>query len=252
MATKKKTNRGSYGVGLFVPVASVLVLLFTLFGVSSFLRIVEIDVSGISLYTADEIIEASGISVGDNMLFLGRGKAEDTIKESKPYISEVRIVLALPDRITIAITESTALATVKYMGGVLLIDSAGRELERVDYEPEGLIELRGITPVGSEPGARLKIAADDETRLSFAVEVLTAIEDAGIQKDVHYLDVTSIANIAFGYTWRYRVLIGGPNNVAYKLSRLSATIDSIVRDDRTGTLNMSESSEPGKWFWLPD
>ena len=54
------------------PLTFFLVIVAIIFVMSVFFKITKIEVRGNSLYSADEIIAASGIEKGDNLFFINR------------------------------------------------------------------------------------------------------------------------------------------------------------------------------------
>ena len=66
--TGNKPRRKSKSAVVYIPTAVILILFLMAFGVSVFLKIINIEVIGASVYTKEEIITASGITKGDNML----------------------------------------------------------------------------------------------------------------------------------------------------------------------------------------
>jgi len=250
----KRTRRKSAGAVLYFPVAVLLILFLSAFGISAFLKIQTIEVTGNSLYGEEAIIGEAGISKGDNMLLVNAGAVSEKIRAAMPFISDVQITRILPDIININVSESSAAATISYQNDVLVIDSAGRVLQRVKAAPSGLIEIRGFTPSNPEEGKLLKTESGGETRLQYMTEVLKAMENADICGEVSYLDIANIANITFGYADRYTVILGGSNDIQHKLSQLTSRIITEIgnRDPEgtTGTINMSDPS--GRWTWNAD
>ena len=251
---KKRQWRKSTSTAIYVPVAVLLIMFLAAFGTSAFLRIMYIEIVGASMYTEEEVINVAGISSAGNLLYIDIGAIKNSIYTNLPYINNVEIMRVLPDTILIEVTESTALAAIGYQNDILVIDSAGRVLERVDTVPPGLIEVRGFTPLDPEIGGVMKTElGGDEMRLQYLTEVLEAIEKAEIRSDVSYVDVASIVGITFGYMDRFTVVIGGSSNVQHKLSRLPQTIDRINEDfglEETGRINMSDSY--AEWSFYQD
>jgi len=238
---------------LYVIIAAFLVILLLLFGTSIFLKVMRIEVTGASIYTEEEIITASGISSKNNLLFMRTGAASERISSAMPFISEVKITRSLPDTILITVKESSALAAVACQDGALIIDSSCRVLQYMDAAPPDLIEVRGFTPVDPVPGRVMKVELGGETRLRYLTDVLAAIEKSDVRADVTYLDVANITNITVGYTGRFRVILGGPNNALYKLNQLPQVIGKINKDnpyDGNRFIDMSDST--GEWRSAPD
>ena len=248
----KKPRRKSKSAAIYIFIAALLIIILAVLGISVFLKIIEIEVNGASLYSKEAIIAASGISIGDNILFMDTKGASQNISAIMPYINEVNIEISLPDTIMIYISETKPFAAVKYPGGALMIDKMGRILEQSDIAPDDLIEIRGFTPTSPVVGNALQAESGDDTRLGLLNEVLAAIEREGIQNDVSYLDVSNIAYISFGYRGRFRVILGRGDYLRDKLSSLDemiADIDESEENDVTGTINMSDRE---RWRWTPD
>ena len=88
----------------------VLVVIAAIFVMSVLFRVHDIRVEGNEHYTDEEIIKAIDIEDGDNLFFYDRIAAVSRALAKLPYIEEVSITRSLPDRITITVTESKAMA----------------------------------------------------------------------------------------------------------------------------------------------
>ena len=227
---KKRIIRISKSAAVYVPVALLLVVMLILLGTSVFLKIMDIEVTGSTKYTAQEIIEKSGIKTGDNMLRLDTEAAAVRIRSALPYVQDVSIETNLPDRVRINITESKALATVSSSSGVMLINSKARILEHRDKAPAGLIEIRGFTAAHSAAGNTLRSDPVDDTKLRHLIEILSAVEECKIGGSILYLDISNFGRISIGYEERYTVILGGSSDVLYKLSNLPDAVSKIEAD----------------------
>ena len=250
--SRRKKRRKSNTAAVYIPLAAILVSTLTVLGVSVFLRIIEIEVIGAEIYGSEQLINASGISIGDNLLFLDASAAEQMILSAMPYINEVIIEYSLPDKVLIRVSEATAIATVDYLGGVSLIDYNGRVLEHMPVKPAGLIEIRGFTPADASEGSMLRPSFGDDTRLRYLTEMLTAFEREGIQDQVTILDISNIAFVSFVLNDRFTVIVGTTDNVRSKLSSLPEIIADIETREPRGenwTIHMTDR-EP--WRFSPD
>jgi len=251
---KKKIRRRSRNASIYVLTSALLIIALTVFGISVFLRVMEVYVIGATVYSNEEIIEISGITRGDNILFIDSDAAASRIRAAMPYISEVVIRPSLPSAIRITVTESVAVAAIEHRGEIKLIDSSGRVLQLTDTLPSGLVEIRGFVPLEAEVGSRLRPMSGAETQLRSLTDVLSAMERAGCLEDVSYLDVEHIATISFGYIGRFTVILGGANNVGNKLSQLPVFISQIEArhsEGVTGTINMTTESSD-RWTFRED
>ena len=238
----RKPRRVSKSAAIYVPVGALLVIFLTILGISSFLRIMEIEVVGATRYSFEDIISVSGISSGDNLLFLDVESAERRITAAMPFIREAEITRILPDGVKIAVLESTPIAAVQTRTDVLIIDSSGRILERTDVLAQDLIEIRGVTPVDASVGGQLRSLPGEESRIQYMRDLLTAFEREGLADDISNLDVTHTAQITFGYMGRFRVILGDQRHLQRKLDMLPAAVDDINErggEHVVGTIDIS-------------
>ena len=235
----------------YIAVGVVLLTVMTLIGISAFLRVVEIDVDGTTMHTYEEIIEASGLSQGDSMMYMNTQNVSRNILQSLPFVKDAQVTRNLPDRVLIEVTESVAIASVAFAGETLILDASGRVLKRLDGNPGGLIEIRGLSISDAKEGEQLRPETGAEINLQNMQDILAAIEREGMEGDISYLDVSNITNIHFGYLNLYRVILGGVRDLRHKLGELRPTVEQIevVRPNTPGDINMSDPS--GEYKFSP-
>lgn len=81
-------------------------------GATVFFQVETISVTGNSRYTAEEIIAASGVELGDNMFWMRKSWVSGQITWKLPYISEVEIRRSLPSTLVVQVTEWSAAASI--------------------------------------------------------------------------------------------------------------------------------------------
>ena len=249
--SKRKHRRISRSAALYIPLSVLLIAFFMVFGISVFMKILEIEVAGVSVYSEEEIVMASGIVSGDNLLFIDVDAASQGIRTTKPYISKVVITRVPPSVLRIEVTESTPLAKIVYQDRVLIIDSDCRVLKMTEDMPDGLIEVMGLSHGEPVEGIALKESQGSDIQLNALKEILATIEKQGFEDDVLYLDVSNISKIFLRYAGRITVMLGNPSNARQavgKLPSVIAQIDAKSSANVTGNLDMSDSS--GQWRFI--
>ena len=98
----RRRNRGRFSL-LFKLLAGAA--LVAAFGATVFFQVEHILIAGNSRYTAQEVEEASGIQLGDNLFRLNKGQISEDIRRKLPYVEELTIVRHLPSTIAIEIRE---------------------------------------------------------------------------------------------------------------------------------------------------
>lgn len=143
--------------GRRVPVSNVagrLVIMLALvaavvFGVAVFFKVSRVEVQGNSLYSAEQVVQASGIEAGDNLLTLNKATVAGNIITQLPYVEKVSVGRSMPDAVILEVQESTArFAVMSDTNVIWLINSSGKALERYD----GLTDITAAqTPTDEAP-----------------------------------------------------------------------------------------------------
>jgi cell division septal protein FtsQ len=246
MAERLKLRRRR-GTGLlrYVPVTVLLFALAMLTGLCGLFRVTDVVVNGAGVYTETEVAEASGISRGDNLLFLNTAKADRRIMDKLAYVSDVHVDVMYPSTVEIDLTESVAIASIMSGGSYWIIDTDGKILEETNLAgAEHVINVTGVSIFQPEVGK--KIQTDNELVLQYLTELLRGFRARGIQDKVTELAVNSIANISFDFDGRFTVNYGEGGGTA-KLDRLVEVIGRLEEDAR-GTL---EVAADGSIHYIP-
>ena len=231
--TRRKRN------ALFAPLSFLIICAALVFGMSVFFRVSTIEVEGNALYTAEEIIEASGIEQGDNLFFINRFSAISRIFSKLPYVEKAVINRSLPNRLVIVVTESQAIACVAAEDGTWAIDRGCKLLSKVGGdELRGLIRIEGLTPIAPEAGQVIAPGEAESPKVSYLSAILTQIDTLGLRDNITYIDISGISNPSFDYLGRFTVKLGSFENTEYKFQCLLSAVDALSEGDR-GTLDLS-------------
>ena len=251
----------------YIALGVLLISVMTVVGMSAFLRATEIKIDGASIYSIDEVVAASGLSPGDNLMFVNVQNVSQKIRAELPFVESVSVTRILPDTVSIDIVESLAIAKVSSAGWQYVINSSGRVLARAygsntdeaeSLESIGisanLIEIRGLEIEESALGSTLKPVFGAEIKLQYTQDILAALERDGLSDEVSYLDVSNIVNVFFSYMGRYRVILGGstslrPSNIRHNMTRLVESIPTIEErhPNTPGDINLSDETAPPKF-----
>lgn len=160
-APAKPLSRRKLVIKLVTALAVVLALTL---GMTIFFKVGEIQVTGNERYTAQEIIAASGIEEGENLLTFGRPSAAGRILAELPYVGDVQIGIKLPDTVNIDIVElSAAYAIQDTTGQWWLMDSTGKLLQKTDEAGlSGRIRIVGIEARGAAVGQHLAVEQEEK------------------------------------------------------------------------------------------
>lgn len=220
----------------------LLVGVAIVFGMGVFFRVQEIEVVGSVSYTDEEVIDASGIDVGDNLFFINRFSASSRIFARLPLVEEASIERELPNKIIITVDESFAMAYVNWEGQYWMMTGSCKLLGSGSVtEVANLIRVLNVTPVEPKAGEIMQVDAAESLKLSYLQTLLHAMQLTGITDDVKDVDMTNPANPTFRYLDRFTVKMGPNENVDYKLRMLLSAVEQM-ESDMTGTVDLSEGT----------
>ena len=257
MTAKKKRQYSKISV-VYIMFGVALITVMTVIGTSAFLRAKEIIVKGASMYSVEKVVESSGLSPGDNLMFINAQNITGDIRKALPFVSAASITRIPPDTILIEITESEAVASISFFGDLIVIDPTGRVLARLTggnqtlhgVDLDNLINIRGLEIDDAVEGSIIKPVFGSEIKLQYVQDILAALEREKLTEDVSYIDVSNIANVNFGYLV-YRVILGGstslrPSNIRNNLNRMLMAVPEIqrVHPNTGGPLDVSDETKP--------
>lgn len=229
---------------LFVVVAAVTTVMI-------FFSIRTIEVAGNDKYTAEEIRTSSGIKVGDNLVMFNKFKVINRLFDRLPYIEEIRIFRHLPDTLYIDITESRTIAKIESDRGIWLMSAEGKLLELASLnQGSGLIAVEGAQLVKPVAGDLAVLEGDDSIRFGALTDTLLGLIDAGIEEEVDLVDISRVYNVEFEYKGRFRVKLGMPESIDYKLDYLKAIVGELEAN-QTGIIDLSELIEKEVARFIP-
>ena len=230
---KKKKNT------LYAPLAFILVCVAVAFGIGVFFRVQTIKVVGATSYTDEQIINTSGIELGDNLFFINRFKASSNIFSKLPFVESATIERSFPNSITITIVENYAVAYVDWKGQDWMITTTCKLLGTgTGKDLTGLIQITNLTPESPSSGAVLAVAQEDSLKLAYLQVLLPAMQAQGLIGNVSVLDLGNVADPTFRYLDRFTVQMGPNADTEYKLRMLLGAVKQMT-NDATGNIDLS-------------
>ena len=249
---RSKRRRGRFR-GLYKLLSILLIAAAVVLACVVFFRVNSVEVTGNVRYTAAEVIAASGIEMGDNLVVLPRSRVSAAICANLPYVESVSIKKALPDGVVLVVTERVAAASVESAEGRWLVSAQGKLLE-LDKGAVETIRITGLTAVGPYAGGMVQTAEEDSLTLEYVKELLGVLEGQGMLEHCTQLDCTSAASMTLHYgIYRLKLPRGGGYEYHIKLARaaLSKGLESgVIQEGQGGSLDLTVMD--GKAHFLPD
>ena len=273
----KPFNRRRFLLRLVTVIAVVLALIF---GMSIFFKVENVVVSGNEKYTAWQVMEASGIQKGDDLLGVSAPRVSGRLITQLPYIKQARVGIQLPDTVIIEIQELGVVYAIEGQNAMWwLIDADGKLVEQISSaKAKEHTQVIGVQILSGEVGSAVQAvepepetqestqASDAETQteatvappvtvkaseqLSTALTILQYLEDNGVIGDAASIDVSDLGNIELWYGERYQVLLGDTTQLGYKVEAMKKSIDQSSKY-QSGVLDVSFTTWPDKVGYTP-
>ena len=136
--SNRRRRRGSFGF-LYRLLSVLVICAAVVMALTLFFRVDTIEVTGTERYTEKDVIEASGIQLGDNLFLLNKYEAARSIAEQLPYIDieDIRIRRELPDTLLIDVAECGTPLAVIQDGSAWLLSPKGKIVEQLPASQAG-------------------------------------------------------------------------------------------------------------------
>lgn len=214
----------------------------------------KIEVVGETRYAHDAIVNASGLSVGQSILFANKKKAAEKIAAAFPYIETISIRNSSFDTIQISVTEMKAAGAIYADGKWLVVSDNGKALEALPVEgdrPPRYLYFKGVTPLATQPGQ----IVINERNLSILRSLTTAFENNqtckvdGVEVEMDgfvEIDLSDTADIRLNWRDEMTILIGNDNNLSHKVAvavTAMAKVRKSLGDSVTGQIDVRTYSD---------
>lgn len=159
-------------------------------------------------YTAEEIINASGLNEGDNMILTDFEKSAQRIQTNLPYVLEAQITKKLSGKVNISIKDASAAILIELKQGYAIADIHGKVLEITDKKPENnnFLVLTTRNSIDTVPGVFFKFASEQEETLYN--KLVSELKNAGIFENITAINISDYASVKVEYQNRLRILLG--------------------------------------------
>ncbi len=225
MEVQKRKRVFKRTVGLFL----LFVLCAVIASFTPYFDIKQVNVTGNSRVSAQEIEAASGIAEGSNIFRVKLSSVRKRL-EKISYVHSVRVKREFPNQVSIEIEESQPVAAAPYMGNYILIDMYGKTLEQETKEnmenlPE-IVTLIGLEIKNFELGE--KIIVENERNLQIVLESLTELVHNSLIGNMSEIDLTSADGVVFRMNdSKLTVLMGDATDLPYRVKFLKEILDKL-------------------------
>ena len=226
-----------YKLLTLVVVCAAAVLALTLF-----FKVESVEVTGNSRYSAQEIQDACGVQLGDNLYLLSKPDMVQRLHQRLPYIDEVRITRSLPNTLCVQVTEFSTVYAVEQEGTVWLLTSGGKIVETAAERGDTPL-IDGCELLAPSLGGDVSFALELQNRQESLFALLTALESAELTEGVRAIHLGDPTVLTMDYTERFSVEM--PYSADYpRLLRYLTLVIEELETNLTGVIDLTRDGEP--------
>lgn len=208
----------------------------------------NITVTGDTRYDVKDIIEVSGIRMGQSVFSLNKVKAHEAVLASFPYLETVEIFNNSLNEVEIRVKETTVLGAMYHDGGWLVIGQNGKGLEKLELQsdtPPRYLYLKGAVPTEEAGVGYVSLDA----RRKNVVETLLKAFDTYDFHGVSQVEIEDLSNIRLRLNNRITVKMGNATNLTYQIAVLADSMPYVYESygaKAEGILDISSYSNDRK------
>lgn len=233
---RKRRKRGNYII-YYVMLAAAAFIIFSILSVTVLFNAEGIEIEGETVYSDEEIIEASGFKGDENLIRLNTMGVDKKMLKALVSLDSAEITKQFfPPRIKIKVAPAEPMINFYYAGKNYVISYEGRVMQ-IESSAADCVEV-----IGYRPGENVVIgdyitAADpqqDET-----VKTITALLDETGLENFTKLDISDMLAIKMTYEDRIEINLGSILQLEQKLIIIKELIENYIGENERVTLDVS-------------
>lgn len=196
----------------------------------------NIEVNGLTKYTKEQLIELSGLSIGENLFLSDKKSAVSRIEACFPYIEDVNISIKIPSTMAIDVTEANPAYYLKSGDKYIIVSNKGRILDHTQDVLSNIPVITGCKLSNDNIGQYAD--AEDQKVMPVLNEIASSISKNNIT-GIKEINISNMANIKLNYEDRITIIIGLPEDLDYKLKTAMIIINQKLSVNDRGELDVS-------------
>ncbi len=225
--------------GIILVLGLLLIILPTL-------QVKSVVVEGNSYCTSEQIIAASQIEIGDELLEVDLQNALDRIFAECPNVETCSVSISFPFTVKIKVTEKSGVMYTAFNDQYISFDRSFRVLEMKDngetaFSPFLYVKLPAISGilVGSEI-----VFAEAEADRTYVGALLEVLEGKDLMERVTYVDFSERFSLSFILDAHTRVELGKLSDAEIKLNLASEILSQKNNPNAYAVVDVSNVEKP--------
>ncbi len=217
----------------FMVVVLVLVLIVTL-SMTVLFNIKTIRVDGSSEYDASEIVKASQIYKGDNLVRLNTEVAKQRILSNLMYIDDVTIKKEFPSTLVIETIASIPAMNIQDNNDCIVVSEGLKILSTDGDAREDLLNIIGFEPKIVENDTKLQ--SEDEQKAKILNTIYNEMKQLDMLDNIVSVDISDKYDILINYSDRIYIKLGAYSDLEYKIRYANTVITQNILEQKSGYL----------------
>lgn len=268
---RKRRKRLSAYIVYYIIFGILAVVILAVLSTTVLFNLSKYRITGDTVYTEQQIIDATGVNVGDNLILMDAGAVKDRLIAALPYVDKVEVSRNIfTCALEIKLNPATAVANVKKNDRYYLVSENGRIMDAELKAPDkNCVVVLGFDPEYAKSGDFLSVTDEGSrnmlTKLLRAVKTYDEIDDENeyeaqqkydcvfalielckeldISGHIKTIDISSIYGIKLNYDNKLTLELGDMTDAKLKLTVGKNLIDKGEFDGEKGVLVLSQLSE---------
>ena len=237
----KKHNRIKQRV-LFVMIAVLCAAGVAAILIRTLCKVGEIGISPTELYDPRDIVEVTGIRIGDNLFSFNASEAEKRIAESFPYLDDISVARVIPSGVSISFTHNMGTMAIRLGDDYYAVDDEQKVLKKCAAPDDGGVHrITVISDRISRCVVGEKIVYNDDNLFSMVDDICRAVDANGVLDKISFIDLTDKFDVTMDYDSRFEIKLGNTENMSYKIAMVVKVVAQLYPDD-TGQIDVRETS----------
>lgn len=230
---RRHGRRGRNYTYYYILAFIVFAIVFIVLANTVLFRCASFEVEGAARYSAEEIIAASGLKKGDNLLHISAEKSESAVERTLSYIDSAKVKKRFPTKIKITVVESEKWYLVEDNSGCAVVSRGGKIID--SERDESLVKVIGYEPAALDVGGRISSAVEGKNGIPEAI--LEAADKAGLA-GIKEIDISDRFAIILNYQDRVMLELGNISDIEKKLNVAAGVIETQIAPTEEVALNL--------------
>ncbi len=241
---RRRTREITARVSIVFIITALMLFLLITFG----FKLKNVNVSGMTVYSSDEITEWMDKNAPDNVLFAGTSELQDKLATAFPKLKNITVEKDFPNTLNVTAEDDSPTYYITLDGEHYILSEELKVISRTDDAAltEGLLSVAVSDVKKAVTGEKIEFFHDYQ--YNYIKELLSDIVAHDMSDGIISVDADDKFDIEINYDGRFTVMIGDGVNVKTKLTLAKAYIDSLP-DGEKGIID-STSTEKGSYISL--